>query len=494
MTDLGKAAFAHKPLVIVIGCDTFSPDINGAARFAERLAGGLVRRGHEVHVIAPSTNKRYGTYREMHDGVAVIVHRVKSYRIPGHQSLRFATPIGLRSSLQNLLSKTRPDAVHIQSHLLLGRILAKETNRKNIRLVATNHTMPENLIRYFWLIPKFLESLAMRFAWWDADRILRRAELVTSPTKKAADILMSKTNIRDVVPISCGINAQEFAGLRAVSAVEKRALYVGRLDYEKRVHVLIEAVSFLPEALGVTLEIVGDGSERRSLETWAAELGIDERVFFKGNITDAELPKAFERATVFVMPSTAELQSIATLEAMASGRPIIAANAAALPHLVHEGENGFLFTPDSAQDLAAKMQLVFNADDSGLRRLGDGSLFLIQSHDIQQTVSRFELIYQGLASQVTPTEDNLGTYTQAIQLSPQATTAFAASRESAARLLKAAEKASSGVLERLDDVSGEVAERFTEIGFDVLQRSKRASKQIERSIRKALARFRGRDK
>jgi len=493
MSDLGESALAQNPLVIVIGCDTFPPDINGAARFAERLAGGLARRGHLVQVIAPSTNKRYGTYREIHDGVAIVVHRVKSHRIPQHQSLRFASPVGLRSSLRNLLSKIQPDVVHIQSHLLLGRILARETNRKALRLIATNHTMPENLIRYFWLTPRFLEALAIRFAWWDTDKVLRRAELVTSPTQKAADILMSHTNVRNVVAISCGINALDFAAVSAVSANAKRALYVGRLDYEKRVHVLIEAFSLLPKALQVTLEIVGDGSERQSLETWAKELAIADRVIFRGHISDAELPGAFERSTVFVMPSTAELQSIATLEAMASGRPVIAANAAALPHLVHDGENGFLFTPDSAEDLASKMQLIFDADDSRLRQMGDASLFLIQSHDIRQTVSRFELIYQGLGSEVTPTEDNLGTYTQTITLSAEASNAFAAARQSAFRMLKAAEKASSGVLERLDDVSGEVAERFTEIGFNVLQRSKRATKQIDRSIRRALGRFRGRD-
>ncbi|MEK9578379.1 MAG: glycosyltransferase, partial [Aquiluna sp.] len=47
-------------LKIVIPCDTFAPDINGAARFAERLAGGLVRHGHEVHIIAPSFDDSAG--------------------------------------------------------------------------------------------------------------------------------------------------------------------------------------------------------------------------------------------------------------------------------------------------------------------------------------------------------------------------------------------------------------------------------------------------
>ena len=51
------------------------------------------------------------------------------------------------------------------------------------------------------------------------------------------------------------------------------------------------------------------------------------------------------------MPSIAELQSIATMEAMASALPIVAANAMALPHLVHDGENGYLFEPGNIDDL-----------------------------------------------------------------------------------------------------------------------------------------------
>ena len=484
---------SHKPLVVVLGCDTFPPDINGAARFAERLAGGLVRNGHTVHVIAPSTNKTYGTYREVHDGVPIIVHRLKSHRLPQHQSLRFASPVNLRRSVRNLLSKIKPDAVHIQSHLIVGRILAKEAMRQNMRLVATNHTMPENLIRYSILIPKFLENLVKSIAWKDSYSVLRRAEVVTTPTKKASEILMANTRLQRVLAISCGIDAKQFASTSDVSTASRRALFVGRLDYEKRVHVLIEAFSLLPKTLGLSLELVGDGSERQSLETWAAELGVADRVIFRGHITDSELPKAYARSTVFVMPSTAELQSIATLEAMASGRPIIAANAAALPHLVHDGENGFLFQPDSAEDLSRKLAAIFALSEAELKSFGRASLFLIQSHDISQTISRFEQIYEGNASDVQPTDDNLLTYTQAIKLTPQRIRALEVLRVAASKLVSGVERASSGVLERLDDVTGEVAERFSGIGFDVLLRSKRARKTIERSINRALERFRSHD-
>ncbi len=70
------------------------------------------------------------------------------------------------------------------------------------------------------------------------------------------------------------------------------------------------------------------------------------------------------------MPGTAELQSLVTLEAMSASTPVLLADAMALPHLVRDGENGYLFTPNDSDDLAAKMVRVLSlpADGAG----GDG--------------------------------------------------------------------------------------------------------------------------
>jgi glycosyltransferase involved in cell wall biosynthesis len=118
-------------------------------------------------------------------------------------------------------------------------------------------------------------------------------------------------------------------------------------------------------------------------------------VAFTGYVTDEELRAAYSRATVFAMPSIAELQSIATMEAMASGLPVVAANAMALPHLVHDGKNGYLFEPSDAQDLAAKLTTVLKASPDELNTLKRESLKLIEAHDINRTLSTFESLYRG---------------------------------------------------------------------------------------------------
>ena len=122
---------------------------------------------------------------------------------------------------------------------------------------------------------------------------------------------------------------------------------------------------------------------------------LSDRFTFTGYVTDEELREAYSRATVFAMPSIAELQSIATMEAMASGLPIVAANAMALPHLVHDEKNGYLFEPGNAQDLADKLTLVFTRSEAELEVLKRESLKLIEAHDIKRTLTTFERFYRG---------------------------------------------------------------------------------------------------
>ncbi len=482
---------AAAPLVIVLGCDTFPPDINGAARFAERLASGLASRGHELHIIAPSVNKRYGTYREVHNGVAIVVHRLKSYRLPQHKTLRFVWPFTLQKRTDHLLDVIKPNVVHIQSHVVVGRYLSKSALKQGVSLIATNHTMPENLIRYSVLIPKFAEKIAMKWAWADAAKILKRASVITTPTRKAAEILESHTDITGVIAISCGIDAKQFAHASRVSNAEPRALFVGRLDYEKHIHVLIEAFAAVPKEIGATLELVGDGGERENLQQWASELGVQDRVIFRGHVDEEQLREAYERATVFVMPSIAELQSIATMEAMASGRPVIGAKAAALPHLIHDGENGFLFEPEDVKTLTERLIQVFQATQTELDRWANNSLHLIKSHDIDRTLDIFEKVYRGETTGLPSTDDNLSDYALPIN---ERLVQVEALRVAARNFRAAAQGLRDGVIERLSDARGEVVERFEEIGFEVSKRSAKARRNVEKTFARALERFRRHDR
>ena len=477
---------AERPLRIVIGCDTFPPDINGAARFAERLAGGLARHGHDVHIITAAYNKNYGTFIENHDGSPMTVHRIKSYPVLQHETLRYVWPFTLKRKTDRILDALKPDAVHMQSHLVMGRYLSKSAKQRGIRLLATNHIMPENLIKYSVIVPSWLEKPIMKLAWKDAGRILKRADFITTPTRRAADLLEAASGVTGVLAISCGIDASRFANATPTTNKPPRVLFLGRLDYEKHIHNLLKAVAKLPASLGVQVEIVGNGGERETLKALALELGIAGQVEFKGHISEEELPKAYERATVFAMPSIAELQSIATMEAMASGRPVVAANAMALPHLVHNGDNGYLFEPDDVDDFTEKLSLVLTADQAELDRLSENSLHLIQSHDIERTLRIFEDLYRGEHDdRVEESDDNRPEYQIPIGLlSPALHDRVLAFRERA----RALRERSADIRDRIDDVREDVMERIEErledVRDEVIERAKAVDKRVRKSVKK----------
>jgi glycosyltransferase involved in cell wall biosynthesis len=378
---------------VLIGADTFAPDVNGAARFAERLAAGLVQRGHDVHIMAPAAGRKHGSWVEEHEGQKMTAHRLYSWRWYPHDWLRFALPWRIKQNSARVIDQVMPDVVHFQSHIVVGRGLSIEAQKRGIRIIGTNHFMPENMLE-FTLLPRFIQEYAIGLAWKAARRTFGRAEAVTTPTLSAAQFLEKYTGLRNVHAISCGIDAHNYTP-DFTPRSENRILFVGRVTGEKQIDVLLKAVTLLPADLDAKLEIVGGGDQLRNLQSLAEQLRIDDRVTFTGYVTDEELRQAYTRATVFGMPSIAELQSIATMEAMASALPVVAADAMALPHLVHDGENGFLFRPGDPQDLADRIERVLRMPQDELDALKHASLRIVASHDIQTTISTFESLYRG---------------------------------------------------------------------------------------------------
>ncbi|WP_372467573.1 glycosyltransferase [Microbacterium maritypicum] len=384
---------APRPLKIVIGCDTFAPDINGAARFAERLAAGLVQRGHDVHVVAPNQAYRRAQPRtEVIEGEPMTLHRLPSVRWAPHDWLRFVWPWRSKHYARQVIDRVQPDIVHIQSHIVIGRGLAYVAHERGIPVVATNHVMAENILDHTTM-PKFIDDLVLKFAWADAKRTFDLTRAITTPTRRAADFLEKTVEVEGVIPVSCGIDRTQYTPVIAPRD-KNRIVFVGRLTAEKQVEVILKAMTKLDPALETTFDIVGGGDQRKQLEHLAAQLGLADRVTFHGRTTDEELRALLSRASLFVIASIAELQSIATMEAMASALPIVAADAVALPHLVHDGENGYLFEPGNVDELAARLTDVLTAEPAEYERMQRASLDGVAIHDINRTLDTFEALYR----------------------------------------------------------------------------------------------------
>ena len=383
------------PLRVIIGGDTLAPDVNGAARFTERLAAGLHERGVDVHLVAPAPQGvRPGVRYETIEGATLTVHRLKSHKLWGHDWVRFVMPWRAAREARRLITTIRPHAVHVQSHLLVGRGLVNEANRRGVKVIATNHIMPENILDEG--SPEWFTGPFLKWAWWDEGRVLSRAERVTTPTRRAADFLERNTSQRGVIPVSCGIDMSQYTPLFGPRS-SNRIAFVGRINHEKQIDTILRALTRIPDDLNVQFDVVGGGDQQAALHELAVKLGVAGRVIWHGNLPDDELRLVLTNASMFAIASTAELQSIATLEAMASGLPVVAANAMALPHLIDEGVNGFLFEPGNDEELARRIVEILSFDAETFEAMQRASLAMAASHDIQTTIDTFIAMYRGQA-------------------------------------------------------------------------------------------------
>ncbi|WP_334172598.1 glycosyltransferase [Sinomonas sp.] len=397
MTLPDPEAQSQKPLTILIGADTYPPHVNGAAQFGYRLAKGMTARGHNVHVLAcrADTGKSFSEFRP-----EATVHRMRSHSVPTHPYFRVVFPWEIKKEISLLFDRVQPDVVHIQSHYMIGEHVLYEAVRRGIRIVATNHFMPENL-NPFLPFPQWLKDIIGRVSWKDMGKIMGQADVVTTPTPLAAKAMRDHAFLHEVIPLSNGIDSPAYE-LKPGEQLRKNpwptVLFAGRLAEEKNIDVLIDAVAKLPTELDVHLEIVGDGEVRPRLDAHVARLGLGDRVRFLGLVPDDELREAYLRADVFCMPGTAELQSLVTLEAMSASTPVVLADAMALPHLVRDGENGYLFQPNDSTDLAEKLGRILRLPESERSAMGKVSHEMVQKHSITYTLDTFEAFYRGANS------------------------------------------------------------------------------------------------
>src|SRR5690606_21475014 len=153
-------------------------------------------------------------------------------------------------------------------------------------------------------------------------------------------------------------------------------------------------------------DIIGLGEDEHRLKRLAQQHGVADRVVFHGKVSDEVLKQTLTGGTVFAMPSRAELQCIAAMEAMASALPVVAANAMALPHLVDHGDNGYLYEPGDIDEFARHLTSVLTAEPAELERMKRHSLEVVGRHSHEKTIDIFEALYRG-ESVVDPVTDSI---------------------------------------------------------------------------------------
>ncbi len=381
---------------ILISSTTYSPSMNGQAIFTVNLAERLAQRGHDVTVIYPSHSKK--PYQSVQNGVKL--EHVRGIRL-SVISPTVWMPAPLPRDIRRVFDAVQPEVLHIQDHYPPAGMVLSEAKRRGIRIIGTNHFMPENIAPYVPLLPK-ASRLWHWMAWGWVLWSYNRCDAVTTQSRAAAQLIREAGLKPLVFPVSCGLDVHRFrpdpmenrAACRARYGLDpnkKVFLFVGRVDAEKRIDVLLRAMKRLQRD-DIQLGVAGDGAALRDLRGQARRLGLGDRVKFTGFIPNEDLPSLLNSIDVFTMPSDAELLSIASLEAMACGRPVLLANAIALPELVTQGKNGYLFKPNDPADAARCMELLADHPERW-PEMGHASYLRAQEHSLEKTTTRYEELY-----------------------------------------------------------------------------------------------------
>ncbi|ACX52397.1 glycosyl transferase group 1 [Ammonifex degensii KC4] len=381
---------------VLIGSESFYPNISGVAVTTFNLASYLARRGHEVAVMVPSP--RYRNFSESFpEGFTVL--RVASVWHPFRKGFRVTVyPLSLA---RRVVREWRPDIVHLQDPTSIGSALLKACREEKIPVVISHHFTLEYVLAYLWFLRPFHGFLRRKLT-SAMVKFYNQCRHVICPSETVRRDLLAAGVAVPVTAISNGVDLDRFFAYEPPLAVRLAfhlpakpiVLYVGRMDPDKSLDTLIKAMPLILARHDVHFVLCGTGNLREKFERWVRKDGLAPHVTFLGPFANhsENLPRLYQLATCFVIPSGIESQSIVTLEAMASGLPIVAARAGALPELVTDGENGFLFKLGDPEDLAAKVNLLL-ADEELRKLMGKKSLEKVVAHKLEASMARIEEIY-----------------------------------------------------------------------------------------------------
>lgn len=330
---------------IALACPYAWDAPGGVQVHVRQLGEELRRRGHEVLVLAPATDRPGESWVR---GVA------RPVAVPFNGAVAPIAPWPGRTIGE--LRSFHPDVVHAHEPFAPSTGMWA-TLAARAPVVATFHTYSERSRALAVAAP------ALRLVW-------RRIALPIAVSGAAAEFAGRHfAGAFRIVPN--GIDVERFASATPAELPEgDRILFVGRLQPRKGFGDAVRAFALLaPRFPGASLVVVGEGAERTALDDLAP--GLRARVRMLGVPPYDELPRYHAAAEVFVAPNTGgESFGLVLAEAMAAGLPVVASDIPGFREVVRDGVEGLLVPPRDPQALAAAVARVLG-DRSLARRLGE---------------------------------------------------------------------------------------------------------------------------
>ena len=341
-------------LRIAVVTETWPPEVNGVAMTLAKLVQGLSHRNHDVQLIRPRQTK---TDSPMSDSSLEEV-LMRGMPIPRYPELKLGLPS--KKTLVKTWTLRRPDVVHIATEGPLGWSALQAAKVLKLPVTSDFRTNFQSYSKHYgvgWLRKPIVAYL----------RKFHNATACTMVPTRELMRTLSQNGFANLKVVSRGVDTKLFniskrdTSLRSswgATDETKVLISVGRMAPEKNLDQVLKTY----EALQVTgqafkLVMVGDGPLKEQFQKRYPE------IIFPGMLSQTNLATYYASSDLFIFPSQTETFGNVTLEALASGIPVLAFDCAAARDWVQTGVNGWLVAENNPEGFAAQAVTIFNSKD-----------------------------------------------------------------------------------------------------------------------------------
>ena len=381
--------YNKKNLKIALVTETWPPEINGVALSILQLAKRLQQRGHQFLLVRP----------QQHQTVPCFVPEkeclVKPQSIPKYRQMQFGWPQIFR--LGRAFDEFQPDIVHIVTEGPLGLAALTQAKQRNIPVSSGFHSSFHDFSRYFDLA--FLLAPVRHYLRW----FHNQTQLTCVPSQDTLQVLKGFGIKCPMHIVGRGVDTQRFNPNYRKTQLRQKwqatsettvLINVGRVSPEKDLPCVFEGYQKLKRAQPereFKLVIVGDGP---SLEEYQNKY---TDVIFMGSQTGEVLSQCYASADVFMFASQVETFGNVVLEAMASGLPVLAYDAACAGQMIQSNRHGWLVP--LGEIVAWQKTLAALPELYELKEMGKQALSKVEHCSWDQPVADFESVLMSYAKQ-----------------------------------------------------------------------------------------------
>lgn len=346
---------------------TYYPRFGGIERAVQYLVEAQVKLGHEVTVITPDVDAVDRPKEEVINGVKII--RLRSMKL-------------LYNDLIIPLEKPHieyVDIVHAHSQNSLFSLMLANKLKKSLKMAVAFYFMAVDALGDH---PNLLiRLLGSQYSRRNTKKAIELSDLRLVKGIRDKEVLQRRYGINQVYYLPDAVpnyyftiekgNPDEFREKFGIKQ-EKFFLYIGRIHKLKGPHVLVRSLKYVDE--GIAAVFVGpDGGYAKTVLDLAKRIGVRDRVYMLGYISEEEKIHALDSTAALVLPSIAdyvETYSIVISEAWARGKPVISSRIGELPYRVKVDVKGLITKPSDPKALADAMLKLLSDDDDAIQRMG----------------------------------------------------------------------------------------------------------------------------